>query len=70
MESHGKRMINHIELFSPEYTIPAGQIHITKETNIYLTSIIGGYETRLRGEIIVNVVFRFFSMFNLFPLSL
>jgi hypothetical protein len=42
--------------------ISAGQIHMTKETNIYLTTIIGGYETRSRGEIIVKVCFLFNSI--------
>jgi hypothetical protein len=33
----------------------AGKIHISAETNRYLTEIIGGYHTESRGEVIIKV---------------
>ena len=37
------------------YTIEAGHIHISPDTNRYLTQIIKGYETQSRGEVIIKV---------------
>ncbi|KAF8373015.1 hypothetical protein PRIPAC_79444 [Pristionchus pacificus] len=45
MESNGKPM----------------RIHISSETNNFLTNIIGGYRTETRGEVIIKVVSRCYS---------
>lgn len=40
---------------SSDVFFSAGLIHITEDTHNFLTSIIGGYVTELRGEILVKV---------------
>ena len=38
-----------------ENSISAGRVHISWETHNFLTSIIGGYRTESRGEVIIKV---------------
>lgn len=57
MESQGKRegIQKQLRMFVVyRKTFIAGCVHITPETNQYLTKIIGGYNTKLRGEVILK----------------
>ncbi len=44
-----------IQIPSKPIKFSAGKIHISAETNRYLTEIIGGYHTESRGEVIIKV---------------